>query len=60
MVFRLHVVGEGVGDSGRIEHAGLVGLPEIEEIAALAALIEGAEFRPEEFGGGVNGQGGIT
>ena len=60
MVFRMHVMGEGVGDGGDIEHAGLVGLPEIEEVAALAALVEGTEFSAEEFGGGVNGQGGLT
>ena len=60
MVFCLHVVSEGIGDGGGIEDAGLVGLPEIEEIAALTALIEGTEFCAEEFGGGVNGQGGLT
>jgi hypothetical protein len=60
MIFRQHVVGKGFGDGGGIEHAGLVGLPEIEEIAALAALVEGTELGAEEFGGGVNGQGGLT
>jgi hypothetical protein len=55
MVFSPHVVGEGVGDGGCVEHAGLLGLPEIEEIATFAALVEGTELGAEEFGGGVDG-----
>ena len=42
MVFCPHVVGEGVGHGGCVEYPCLLGLPEIEEIAAFAALVKRA------------------
>ena len=56
MIFGFHVMGEGISNGLGIEHAGLVGLPEIKEVATFSALIESAEFGAEDFGGGVDGQ----
>ena len=60
MPFRFHVVVEGSDHRRCVQHARLVGLPEIEEITSLAALIKCPQFGAKKLRGGIDRQVGRT
>ena len=44
MAFSLHVLGEDPGHRGRIQHASLMGVPEIEQVTTLSALVKRSQL----------------
>ena len=54
VTFGLHIAAKDIGHCRCVQHACLLCMPEIEEITPLAALVEGAEFGPEQLGRGID------
>ena len=56
----VHVATEGMNNLWNVQHACAVGVPEIEEITPLAALVKGAQFGSKKLGRGIDRKVGGT